>query len=88
MSGTVLRRGRKWNGLNFKHLGKVKVIIFKNIFAIIVPVDLLSYVFGRWWGGMCIWPALFYGINGLLEQLKWGYGKRSMNVYARAIPVL
>jgi hypothetical protein len=38
--------------------------------------------------GMCIWPALFYGINGLLEQLKWGYGKRSMNVDARAIPVV
>ncbi len=40
--------------------------------------------------GMCIWPALFYGIriNGLLEQLKWGYGKRSMNGAARAIPVV
>jgi hypothetical protein len=37
---------------------------------------------------MCIWPALFYGINGLLEQLKWGYGKRSMNIGARAIPVV
>ena len=25
MSGTALRRGRKWNGLNFKRLGKVRV---------------------------------------------------------------
>ncbi len=48
MSGTALRRGWKWNGLNFKQLGKVRVIIFKNIFAIVVPVDLSSYVFGRW----------------------------------------
>jgi hypothetical protein len=29
-------RNRKWNGLNFKQLGKVRVIIFKNIFAIVV----------------------------------------------------
>jgi hypothetical protein len=49
MSGTVLRRGWKWNRLNFKQLGKVRVIIFENIFAIVVPVDLLSYIFGRWW---------------------------------------
>jgi hypothetical protein len=83
----ALRRGRKWNGLNFKRLGKVRVIIFENIFAIVVPVDLSSYVFGRWWG-MCIWPALLYGINRFLDQLKWGYGKRSMNVDARAIPVV
>ncbi len=39
---------RKWNRLNFKRLGKVRVIIFKNIFAIVVPVDLSSYVLGRW----------------------------------------
>ncbi len=31
MSGTVLRRGRKWNVLNIKQLGKVRVIIFENI---------------------------------------------------------
>jgi hypothetical protein len=35
-----------WNGLNFKQLGKVRVKIFENIFAIVVPVDLSSYVFG------------------------------------------
>ncbi len=35
-------RNRKWNGLNFKQLGKVRVIIFENIFTIIVPVDLSS----------------------------------------------
>jgi hypothetical protein len=50
MSGTALGRGQKWSGLNFKRLGKVRVIIFENIFAIILPVDLLSYVFGRWCG--------------------------------------
>ncbi len=44
----ALRRGRKRNGLNFKRLGKVRVIIFENMFAIVVPVDLSSYVFGRW----------------------------------------
>jgi hypothetical protein len=48
MSGTALRRRQKWNRLNFKRLGKVRVIIFENIFAIVVPVDLLSYVLGRW----------------------------------------
>ncbi len=37
-----------WNRLNFKQLGKVRVIIFENIFAIVVPVDLSSYIFGRW----------------------------------------
>ncbi len=49
MSGTPLRRGRKWNGQNFKQLGKVRVIIFKNTFAIVVPVDLSCYIFGRRW---------------------------------------
>ena len=43
----MLRRGRKWNGLNFKRLGKVRVIIFENIFAIVAPVDLSSYAFVR-----------------------------------------
>ncbi len=38
---------RKWNGLNFKRLSKFRVIIFENIFAIIVPVDLSSYIFRR-----------------------------------------
>jgi hypothetical protein len=33
--------------LNFKRLGKIRVIIFENIFAIVVPVDLSSYVFGN-----------------------------------------
>jgi hypothetical protein len=47
MSGTALRRGQKWNGLNFKQLGKVRVIICENIFAIVVPVDLSCYIFGR-----------------------------------------
>jgi hypothetical protein len=47
---------RKWNGLNFKRLGKFRVIIFKNIFAIVVPVDLLSYVFGRW----CLFFSPFF----------------------------
>jgi hypothetical protein len=47
MSGTALRHGWKWNGLNFKRLGKVKVISFENICAIVVPVDLSCYVFGR-----------------------------------------
>jgi hypothetical protein len=42
---------RKWNGLNVKRLGKVRVIIFENIFAIVVPVDLSSNVFGRWCNG-------------------------------------
>ncbi len=59
MTGTVLRRGQKWNGLNFKGLGKFRVIIFKNIFAIIVPVDLSSYVFGRWWDRSDISRASF-----------------------------
>ncbi len=39
---------QKWNGLNFKQLGIVRVIIFENIFAIVVPVDLSSNIFGRW----------------------------------------
>ncbi len=38
--------GRKWNVLNFKRLSKVRVIIFENIFAIVVPVDLSCYIFG------------------------------------------
>jgi hypothetical protein len=29
-------------------LGKVRVIIIENIFALVVPIDLLSYVLGRW----------------------------------------
>jgi hypothetical protein len=41
----MLQCGQKWNRLNFKRLGKVRVIIFKNIFTIIVPVDLSSYIF-------------------------------------------
>ncbi len=62
MSGMALRRGRKWNGLNFKQLGKVRVIIFENIFAIVVPVDLLSYIFGRWYPGFRI-CTLGCGLN-------------------------
>ena len=34
---------------NFKQLGKVRVQVWEIIFAIVVPVDLLSYVFGRRW---------------------------------------
>jgi hypothetical protein len=48
MSGMALWRRQKWNGLNFKRLGNVRVIIFENIFAIVVPVDLPSYNFRRW----------------------------------------
>jgi hypothetical protein len=44
----MLRREQKWNGLNFKQLGKVRVIIFEHICAIVIPVDLSSYIFGRW----------------------------------------
>jgi hypothetical protein len=29
---------------NFKQLGKVRIIIFENIIAIILPVDLFSYI--------------------------------------------
>ncbi len=47
--GAAARRGWKWNELNFKRLGKVRVIIFKNIFAIVVPVDLSSNVLGNRW---------------------------------------
>ncbi len=49
MSGTVLRHGQKWNRLNFKQLGKFRVIIFEKKFEIVVPVDLSCYVFGRRW---------------------------------------
>ncbi len=48
IKGCGTGRNRKWNGLYFKQLGKVRVIIFENIFAIVVPVDLSCYVFGRW----------------------------------------
>ena len=36
-----------WNRTNFKWLGRVRVQIWETIFAIIVPVGLSSYVFGR-----------------------------------------
>ncbi len=36
-----------WNRTNFKRLGRVRVQIWETIFAIVVPVGLSSYVFGR-----------------------------------------
>jgi hypothetical protein len=38
-----------WNRTNFKRLGRVRVQVWETIFAIFVPVGLLSYVFGRRW---------------------------------------
>jgi hypothetical protein len=36
-----------WNNLDFKRLDEIRVRICKNISAIVVPVDLLAYIFGR-----------------------------------------
>ena len=36
-----------WNRTNFKRLGRGRVQVWETIFAIVVPVGLSSYVFGR-----------------------------------------
>jgi hypothetical protein len=42
-----------WNRTFFLRLGKVRVQVWETIFVIIVPVDLLCYIFGRWCGRWC-----------------------------------
>ena len=47
--GRVFRKKNEvtWNRTNFKRLGRVRVQVWETIFAIVVPVGLSSYIFGR-----------------------------------------
>jgi hypothetical protein len=45
--GGIKKMEVTWNRTNFKRLGRVRVQVWETIFAIVVPVGLLSYVFGR-----------------------------------------